>query len=167
MDAVREEIRRTFIKGGRAFLLASVERIPVWTGMARGALRNAEDIFGQVASGRIDTRRGGRVSNKTGLPRPYYYYPPTGGRIERTPEAGRQFATQPDEILQLTGASLAKGRTAFYFRFNVDITYFNVLDAVKWGAMKAGTDAFENYIRNNIDLPDPLTYTTRKLYRVD
>lgn len=166
MTAVREEFRRVFMKAGQRFLLAAIPRIPIWTGMARGAFRNAEDLFGKVGaegSGvRIrDTRGGG--SNDTPARRGFYYYPPGGGRISRTPQAGRQFATPSDQILSLTGAALSSGRTSFYFRFDVDITYFTYLDAKKWGALKAGSAALEEYVKNNVQLPDPLKFMTRKL----
>lgn len=159
LTAVQVEIRRAFIKAGRKFLLASVQRIPIWTGMARGALRNLEDLFGQVSGGEVRTQR---PSSQSGPVRNGYYY----NGLARTPELGRSLSTPTDQILSLTGASLATGRSAFYFRFNVDIEYFNVLDAVKWGAMKAGADAFEDYIKNNLNLPNPLTFTTRKIYKV-
>lgn len=166
MKAVTDELRQVFIRAGQKFLLAAIPRIPVWTGFARGAFRNAEDLFGKVSADktsgfRIRSSRGGGNKNTT-FRRGYYYYPPSGGKILRTPQAGRQFATQTQDILDIEGATLAKGRTAFYFRFAVNIKYVDILDPIKWGAFKAGSEALKNYINNNINLPSPLNFTTRK-----
>jgi hypothetical protein len=177
LEALRKEVRRVFLKAGQRFLITTIPKIPVWTGMARGAFRNAEDVFGKVTSDitsgfRIRTTRGkgekrGGGSNNYVAPgrRGYYYYPPGGSRILRTPQAGRQFATPPEQILNLNGASLASGRTAFYFRFKVDITYFNILDSAKWQAFKAGSDAVEAYVRANLKPPNPLEFMTRKVVK--
>jgi hypothetical protein len=171
--AVRTEMRRVFMKAGQKFLLKAIPRIPVWAGMARGAFRNAEDIFGKVTNdvtsgvrirttqGRGTAGRGGGEKITQTYRRGYYYTPPGGSKIERTPQSGRQFATPSDKILELSGAALASGKHSFYFRFSVNITYFTKLDD-KWGAFKAGSAALEEYLRANITLPDPLKFTTRK-----
>lgn len=174
--AVDEAVRKAFIKALQRFLLAAVPRIPVWTGMLRGAFRNIEDIAGKVttdaqSSGfRIrttrskGTKRGGGGRDTT--TRVAYYYPPGGGRVQRTPEAGRQFATAPNDIMDISGASLATGRTAYYLKFEVNITYFDLLDEKRgWNAWKLGTSAAEEYVRSNLELPDPLKFTTRKLVK--
>lgn len=177
-NAVREEMRRVFMKAGQKFLLRAIPKVPIWAGMARGAFRNAEDLFGKVTNDaqsktgvRIRTTQNRKPGSKAGrgggeritslYRRGYYYTPPGGAKIERTPQAGRQFATQSDKILELSGAALASGKYSYYFRFKVDITYFTKLDD-KWGAFKAGAAALEEYIKTNISLPDPLKYTTRK-----
>lgn len=173
MEAVRAEFRRVFMKAGQRFLLAAIPKVPLWTGMLRGAFRNAEDVFGKVTADkqsggvRIRTTRGkgegrGGGSNDTPLRKGYYYYPPGGGRIPRTPQAGRQYATQPEQILSLTGAALSSGRTSFYFRFDIDITYFSYQDK-KHGILKAGAVALEEYVKANVKLPDPLKFMTRKV----
>jgi len=176
MTAVRAEFRRVFLKAAQKFLLAAIPKIPIWTGMARGAFRNLEDIAGKVTNDaqsptgvRIRTttgrgsRRGGGAA--TGKRQGYYYTPPGGARIERTPEAGRQFATSGKDILDVSGATLATGRHAFYFRFAVNITYFNTFDTSKWGSFKAGSDAFEEYVKANVVLPNPLEFMTRKIIK--
>lgn len=176
--AVRQEMRRVFMKAGQKFLLAAVPKIPVWAGMARGSLRNAEDLFGKVTNDatsktgvRIRTTKNKKVGSGEGrgggdvirqlYRRGYYYTPPGGAKIERTPQSGRQFATPTGKILELSGAALASGKYSYYFRFSVNITYFDRLDD-KWGAFKAGSDALDTYVRANITLPDPLQFTTRK-----
>lgn len=176
MKALKAEIRRVFMKAGQKFLLAAIPRVPVWTGMARGAFRNAEDLFGKVTndaqSGGVRIRttrsagqgRGGGGSNKGR--RGWYYTPPGGTKIQRTPQAGRLFATPTENILDVAGITLVSGRDAFYFRFEVNITYFDRFDAEKWGSFKAGGQAFEDYVRANLTLPDPLTFMTRKTYKV-
>jgi hypothetical protein len=178
MVAVKDAIRQCFMQGGKKFLLAAIPKVPVWTGMARGAFRSAEDLFGKVTADaqsggyRIRTTRnagqgrGGGEKVTTPYRKGYYYYPPTGGRVARTPQSGRQFATPTDQILDGTGASLASGRTAFYFRYEVDIKYFDILDQARWGAMKAGAAALEEYVRENLNLPSPLEFMTRKIIKV-
>lgn len=169
------------MKAGQKFLLAAIPRIPIWTGMLRGAFRNAEDLFGKVTNDaqsptgvRIRTTQSNSQSNKAGrggggrntTTKVAYYYPPEGSRIRRTPEAGRQFATATDKILDISGASLATGRTAFYFKFEVNISYFDLLDERRgWYAWKAGSEALENYVKSNLELPDPLKFTTRKIIK--
>lgn len=180
--AVKQAIRVCFMKAAQKFLLAAIPRIPIWTGMARGAFRNLEDIVGKVtndaqsptgvrvrttqsASGRNTAGRGGGSKITAGYRRGYYYTPPGGGKIERTPQSGRQFATPGIKAFDLGGVSLATGNNAYYFRFEVNITYFDKLDAQKWGAWKAGSDAFQNYVEANLKLPDPLQFMTRKLVK--
>lgn len=168
-NAVAAEMRKVFLKAGQRFLLAAIPRIPIWTGMARGAFREAEDLFGKVS---VDaqsptgyrirgTRAGGSLITSKYL-KGFYYYPPDGSRIERTPQAGRQFATPADDILK---ASLVKAKYGLSFKFSIDITYVNYLDAAKWGAFKAGQDAFIDYVNNNLNLPSPLEYKIRKTYK--
>jgi hypothetical protein len=174
--AVDAAVKKAFIKALQKFLLAAVPRIPIWTGMLRGAFRNIEDIAGKVtadaqSSGvRIRTTRSkgqkrGGGGRDTAAHRAYYY-PPSGGRVLRTPEAGRQFATPSKDIMEVTGASLATGRTAYYLKFEVDISYFDLLDEKRgWNAWKLGTAAAEAYVKENLDLPNPLEFTTRKLIK--
>jgi len=169
--AVDEAVRIAFIKALQKFLLAAVPRIPVWTGMLRGAFRNIEDIAGKVtAESKVSSgfriRKGRKGGGRDTTTRVAYYYPPGGGRVQRTPEAGRQFATAPNDIMDITGASLATGRTAYYLKFEVNITYFDLLDEKRgWNAWKLGTSAAEEYVRSNLVLPDPLKFTTRKLIK--
>ncbi len=178
LAAVKTQVRKVFMKAGQKFLLASIPRIPIWTGMLRGAFRNAEDLFGKVTNEgdptlgkvRIRTTQGKGTAGRGGgekitqtYRKGYYYNPPGGGRVPRTPQSGRAFATPTQNILDLTGATLATGRTAFYFKFKIDITYFDLLDEARgWNAFKLGAAAFESYVKANLKLPDPLEYTTRK-----
>lgn len=180
-QAVKNAVRKCFMKAGQKFLLAAIPRIPIWTGMGRGAFRNAEDLFGKVTndaqSGSVRIRttqnkkagsgagRGGGEAITFKYRRGYYYKPPGGSSIERTPQAGRQFATPTDKILEVSGASLASGNTSYYFRFEVNITYFDKFDREKWGAFKAGQDAIEAYVKANLELPDPLEFMTRKVIK--
>ena len=144
--AVRDEIRRVFIEAGRKFLLVAIPRIHIWTGMLRGAFRNAEDIFGKVSldaqspSGyRIRGTRGGGTGGVAGAKQgTYYYYPPAGSRVLRTPEAGRDFSTSENEILN---PRLVQSRYGLLFRYRINLTYYDYLDQ-SWGSFKAGQDAF-------------------------
>lgn len=176
LDAVRKEVQRVFMKAGQKFLLAAIPRIPILTGMARGAFRNAEDLFGKVTNdvtsgvrirttrGKGESRRGGSTNTGSLTNRKYYYYPPGGGRVLRTPQAGRDFATPSENILEITGATLATGRTSFYFRFKVDISYLDI-NEVKWQAFKLGGEALAQYVKDNLTLPDPLKFVTRKIVK--
>jgi hypothetical protein len=56
----------------------------------------------------------------------------------------------PIEIItegRLTRASVG---SRIVFKFSVDITYFNVLDE-KWGAFKAGREAFNAELKSQLD----------------
>lgn len=181
MNDVKKLVRQCFMKAGQKFLLAAIPKVPQWTGMARGAFRNAEDLFGKVTndqqSGGVRIRttknakkgsgegRGGGSAITFKFRRGYFYKPPGGARIERTPQAGRDFATKTSDILEISGATLTTGNVSFYFRYEVDITYFNKFDAEKWNSMKAGSEAIESYVKENLELPDPLKYMTRKLIK--
>lgn len=176
-QAVKREIQKTFMKAGQKFLLAAIPKIPIWTGFARGAFRNAEDLFGKVTAdktsgfrirttqGRGTAGRGGGEKITSKFRRGYYYYPPGGGKVLRTPQSGRQFATPTTDIIDITGFSLATGRMSFYFRFAVNIKYVDILDPAKWGAFKAGGEAFKAYVDANLKLPNPIDFTTRKTIR--
>ncbi len=169
IKAVQEEMQRAFFRAGQRFLVAAVPRVPIWAGMARGAFRNAEDLFGKVSQDKTSGhrirkhKRGGGHGRAAPVQyrRGYYYKPPGGGTIERSPEAGRQFSTPTNEIMQLEGAQVARGRYSFTLIYKIDITYFTKLDETKWGAMKAGQEAAEKYLLANLTLPDPLQYMER------
>lgn len=169
--AVDAAVYKAFVKALQKFLLAAVPRIPVWTGMLRGAFRNVEDIAGKVtgeskSTAGVRIRKGRKGGGRDTTTRLAYYYPPSGTRVRRTPETGRQFATASKDIIDVTGGSLATGRTAYYLKFEVNITYFDLLDEKRgWNAWKLGTTAAEEYVRNNLVLPDPLKFTTRKLIK--
>lgn len=165
--AVQAHIKAVFIKAMRLFLLAAVPKIPVRTGFARSALRNLEDIAGKVTadkqsgSYRIRGTRGGGSDEKVSRD---YYYPPTGGRVLKTSQSGRQFATPTNQILNISGGKMASGRTAFYFKFEVNIAYFDLLDRTVWGAFKAGEQAMESFIKANLNngFPQVGKFLTRK-----
>lgn len=176
LKAIQKEMRKVFIKAGQKFLLAAIPRIPILTGFARGAFRNAEDLFGKVTNditsgvrirttrGKAEQRLGGSTNTGSTTTRTLYYYPPGGGRVLRTPQAGRDYSTPSDQILDLSGASLASGRTSFYFRFKVDISYLDINEE-RWNAFKLGGQALEAFIKENLELPDPLKFVTRKIVK--
>lgn len=164
--AVQAHIKAIFIKGMRLFLLAAVPRVPVRTGFARSALRNLEDIAGKVnvdkqsGSYRIRGTRGGGSDEKKSKE----YYRGGGTKVLKTTQSGRQFATPSSNILNISGGKVASGRSAFYFKFEVNISYFDLLDRTVWGAFKAGEQAMENFIKANINngFPQVGKFLTRK-----
>lgn len=171
LNAVRNSVREVLLSAGRKFLLAAIPRIPIRTGFARSAFRNAEDLFGKVS---VDAQSGGyRIRGTRGggnqdriLRYREYYYPPSGGRVLKTTNAGRAFSTGSEDIL-IIGSTLASGRTAYYLKFSVDITYVDLLDRSVWGAFAAGEEAVNAYIRQELDkqLPDAAKFFTRSQLR--
>lgn len=177
--AVREAIRKCFVKAGQKFLLAAIPKIHIWTGMARGAFRNLEDVVGKVTNDatsgvRIRTTsnktkgskagRGGGENIREKFRRGYFYQPPGGAKIMRTPQAGRQFATESGKIFDVTGEKTKTGNSSYYFRFEVNLTYADQRNW--WDAFHVGQDAFEAYVKANLKLPDPLKFMTRKQIKV-
>jgi hypothetical protein len=127
----RQAIRQSVILAAQKFLEAAIPKIPVWTGMASGALENLE-IFAGVSVPR-DSPRG--IA--------YYYQ---GQR--RTPELGQSLATPPGNVLS-GDITTAETGTRLHFNFSVNIDYFDVLDA-KWGSMEAGEAAFESELHTQL-----------------
>src|SRR6266496_3181565 len=89
----QDALKQAAILAARSFLLAAIPRIPVFTGFARGAFGNLEDIAGRVVGTTIRHTLVGRIRPLNLQGRRCYYYPPGGGRIVRTTTSGRQFAT--------------------------------------------------------------------------
>lgn len=176
--AVRDAIRKCFMKAGQKFLLAAIPRIHIWTGMARGAFRNLEDIVGKVTndaqSGNVRIRttqnkkgspgRGGGQSINQKYRKGYFYQIPGGAKIARTPQSGRQFATDPLKIIEAGGETTKTGNTSYHFRFEVNIKYAD--DRNWWEAFHSGEEAFTAYVKQNLVLPDPLKFMTRKTFKV-
>jgi hypothetical protein len=125
----RKGIRQAIILAAQAFLKSAIPQIPVWTGMASGALENLEILAG-ITVGR----------NPVKATHGYYYYP---GRLPRTPELGQSMATPPNEILSGDLVTADTG-TQLHVKFEVDIEYFNYLDENVWRAFDLGEEAF-NY----------------------
>jgi hypothetical protein len=139
IGALEQVIEEAMIKAIRAFLVAAVPRVPIYTGFARGTFRNLEDIAGRVerAQGgfRIrGNRRGSSIKSVAarGRDRPRYYK-----GVLKTQDSGRQFATPPSGVL-----TKIKGKTSVSFKFSVNIDYFDKLDREKWKSFDAGMKAF-------------------------
>jgi hypothetical protein len=137
------------------FAEAALQRIPVRTGFVAGAFSILTDLLGSAAKfnpivshtrSQLATKFRKSINSKFGVGE--YYYPGGGVRILKTPQSGKQFATQPGQIFTQNGATST-------FRFNVDITYFQINENVSgyaptapWGAFVAGKDAFVKYLRD-------------------
>lgn len=143
LAAIDNYIKDTMKEVARAFLLAAVARVPVYTGFSRGSFRNLEDIVGSVRmeAGSLRIRnKSGKGANKptTGSGgNKQYYYPEDGQRVLKNMQTGRQFSTQPSAIL------VKKGPYRYAFNFGISIKYFNYLDPNIWKALQAGEQAAE------------------------
>jgi hypothetical protein len=169
VDAFLKEFKQNLVKimmkGAQQFLLEAIPRIPIRTGFARGAFRNLEDVAGAVSAGGGTAKiRGDRGGGSKEIKSREFYRDPKSGRVLKTTQSGRQFATSPNEIFEFAGATVASGRSTMYFRFEVNITYVNVLDKAVWGAFEAGSKAMQDYIEANAKkaLPDIAKFTTRR-----
>jgi hypothetical protein len=135
---LRQSIRQAVVLAAQKFLQAAIPLIPVWTGMASGAMENLEILAG--------------VSIPRASPSPrsanYYYQ---GQR--RTPALGQSLTTQPGSILSGDMTSAETG-TRLFFNFTINIDYFNELDA-QWGAMEAGEAAFEQELHQQLHALQP------------
>lgn len=164
--AVREFMTELFKKAAVKFLNTAIPLVPVWTGHSASAFKNLGDAVGRsisIGTGGAKVRTDKRGGKRVRILRNEYYYPPGGGRIQKTTQSGRQFATQPSAILNTTGVKLASGRVAFYFKFEIDITYFNLLDRDRWHSFEIGTQMFEDFVKQHInEVPTPGKFLTRK-----
>lgn len=168
-DAIKKSCREALIKAARKFLVAALPRVPVYTGFARGAFGTLEDAVGRFQAGgasapRIDTKKKGATKATNPSDRALYYYPEKGQRVLRNSLNGRQFATRTEDLFSQGRAKIATTESAIFFRFSVDISYFNYLDKNKWGAFQAGTAAFDSELRLQLDklLPKIKKYLVRK-----
>lgn len=153
----RKVVDDAFIKAARKFLLAAVPRVPVLTGMARSGFRNLEDIAGRVSGGRIRGTLKGARNKKPLTNKKYYYYPPTGNRILRTPTSGVSFGTDKDKILVRTGTG-----SRLRFTFNIDITYIDKNEPI-WEAFSTGREAFNEELNIQLKrLPELGKYLVRR-----
>lgn len=85
---------------------------------------------------------------KAGAVGPLEYYRDGKRRILKTPQAGREFATQPSQIFREDGF-------VYTFNFEVFISYYNINDAftnsktpgTPWDSFRAGRATFLNYLK--------------------
>lgn len=156
--AIREHIRQSLIRALGAFLVAAVPRIPIYTGFSRSSFKEVEDLVGKVVSDartgrnpRIRPGRSGGNQNRLLRGRQFYYF--AGGRVLKTTNSGRAFAT-PSTAILLPQESKAGWRV----RFSVDISYLTYLDQIKWHAFKTGEAAFVDRLKELLnDNPPDLT----------
>jgi hypothetical protein len=166
--ALQKACRDALIKAARKFLLAALPRVPIYTGFARGSFGTLEDAVGRFQAGggspKIETTKKGVSKAANPSKRQLYYYPPKGVKVLRNTLNGRTFATKTSDLFSQGRAKIATGESAIFFRFSVDIEYFNYLDRNKWGAFQAGTAAFDTELRAQLDklLPKIKNYLIRK-----
>lgn len=169
-EAVQTQIRQA----AREFLRAASIAVPVRTGFARGSLQNISQAVGDNQGGpsldntpakrflqaaralrsqRFATTgaslREGASEGKGGkLGIPVEYYRGHGGRVLKTPQSGRQFATPAQNIFEQMGF-------IYSFDYSVAITYFNINEgssnsrtpSAPWNAFSKGRAAFLTYLR--------------------
>lgn len=171
--AIIAHIQEQMKYAGREFAKTAIRRIPIRTGFLAGAFANLEELLGEQARLNpvityIRSVRRGQAKAGNRFDQAEYYYQPGGGRIRKSPSAGRGFSTPPDKIFSIEGNKI-------FFRFNVDITYFRINDnfagrspTAPWGAFEAGREAFLEYMRNNAleNFPKITDFLTRTLIRV-
>lgn len=173
--ALLDHVEKILKGAGREFAKTALLRIPVRTGFVSGSFGNLVDLVGAGARFNpiiVATRRAianflSREDQAAGARREYYY-PPGGGKILKTPQSGRGFATAKDKIFQRT-------TTSIIFTFQVDIRYFTINDLVSghaptapWGAFIAGEIAFNQYVEKNLtkDIPRIEEYVRVRTQRI-
>jgi len=172
------EIQRQMRMAARAFVAAAVRAIPVRTGFVRGAFRNIEEAIGvniagstssakivkkAMASGKMTKadvfltlasifkghiREGKEKGLGSQLPGGGEYYQDGKRKVLKTPQSGRAFATQPEQIF-------SNKDFIYNFNFNVAISYFNMNDmfanphtpSSPWNAFSIGRLTFLNYMK--------------------
>lgn len=161
----------------RAFVRIASASVPVRTGFARGVFRNILEAAGAPGGRGGGTATGGNLGflqslrgtnidasrhpnikkafslTKGGLKAagargiPIEYYTGHGGRVLKTPQSGRRFASPPKRIIY-------EDRNVFVFSFEVLITYFNINDLKKnprtpsspWNSYLRGRAFFLQYM---------------------
>jgi hypothetical protein len=154
-------IKRQIRQAARAFFKVASESVPVRTGFARGAFTNILEAIGGSGAGgsnpaatfinavalisqsRFTTGRGRNRRYNA----PTEYYTGSGGRVLKTPDSGKQFATDPTDIFEASEGY-------YSFNFNIAITYFDINDfhanprtpSSPWQAFQRGTEAYKEYM---------------------
>jgi hypothetical protein len=160
--AFKEHLEAQMKEAAGEFAKAALARIPIRTGFVAGAFADLESLLGNSArlnpiaafiARTIKTARtlvqgkSTRLGNRRTFVEGEFYYPPGGGRILKSPQTGRQFATPLSDII-IVEENLLR------FHFQVDITYFNINDVnpghsptAPWGAFEAGKLAFLEHMK--------------------
>lgn len=164
--ALKAAIESAILKSARKFLAAAAPLVPVWTGFARGAFANLEDLVGRVSGGgRVDQRRRSRSNVVRGPAgkRTYYYYPGDGSRIVRTNLSSRPFATKSSDIITEGRITRATVGSRIVFKFAININYFDYLDDARWHAFAEGRKAFNAELKTQLTkLPQIGKYVVRR-----
>lgn len=164
--ALQATVTDAIIKSARKFLAAAAPLVPVWTGFARGAFANLEDVVGRVSNAGIITPSRGSRSKLIRGPagnKAYYYYPGDGTRIVRTNLSSRPFATKSSDIISEGRLTKATIGSRIVFKFSININYFNYLDDTRWHAFEAGRKAFNTELKAQLTkLPQIGKYVVRR-----
>lgn len=152
--ALMTHIEKGVKAAAREFAKTALSRIPVRTGFVAGSFGALTDLLGSGArflpivqfTRRIIRAAKSFLADGNNAKGREYYYPESGGKVLKTPEAGRQFATTIEDIFKWQDF-------AFIFTFAVNISYFRINDAVAghaptapWQAFQSGMDAFEKHL---------------------
>lgn len=154
-DKLREEILKRMRFAAREFAKAAAPAVPVRTGFARGVFQNIDDAFGGVGATPLTSgtrltkkRSGARLSqSKQAGGLRVEYYTGHGGKVLKTPQSGRRYATRTNIVSEKDGK--------FVFSFNTTITYFNINDffsnsrtpSAPWHSFELGREAYLKYMR--------------------
>ena len=154
--AFQDGIRLLMRNAARAFAREVILHVPVQTGFARGSLLNLTDAVGfsaaaspQLYRQKLDKRRQKIVN--VPLNGKLSYYTDSGGRVPKTPENARQFASPLDKVFEDNGQ-------IFKFNYEVSILYYQINDALvnpytpssPWQSFEKAGAVFVKYIDDNI-----------------
>lgn len=132
-------------EAAREWVMAAYVRVPVWTGMARGAFKYAQGRSGPSAGVFLSVYL--RVLVPIG-PRRTYDGEPLEVRSDKSPQLGGRKSRYT-----ISGTAMK-----YTFSFSTGIPYFESNDQEPgrppsytrpWNSMQAGNDAFKNHIRQN------------------
>lgn len=117
------------------FIKASVPKVPVDTGMARGSFLNMARALNRFGFGVTVDINPARIHSRK---KPLYYYTKSGERLPKTPQQGAKLT---EYALGIEG-----NKVIFSFKSNVIhyalMDFYNVKGNGPWGSMEAGMIAF-------------------------
>lgn len=143
IEAIHKKLELHMRIAARAFIRAAIadDGIPVVTGMAKGSFLNIGRAL-RVAIPIHPVKRTRERKTKIYVVEDEWYYPPTGGKIRKDPEAGASLSTTKDEMFVKTDKGLA-------FFFDSRVFHYTLEDQIgvrsptaPWKTLQKGREAF-------------------------